>query len=173
LDPLRPDLIDLGRLLPIGSTVVARTTSATRDGAPDLVAAYREAGERGVHLAVFRHAGGDPGAYRLFWNSPELAGASPVTLDVIDITGQGEPQILLSAANPAGVGRMLYVFASRPASYRMVRPVGGSFEGRDYFGESGYELDDTNGDGRVEILARRGAQVEVYAWDGVNFVLVK
>jgi hypothetical protein len=175
VDPSRPEVVDVQRLLPIGSTLLARAAGDLRSsGELDIAAAYRSADGRGVRLAIFTYLGlGDAaGDYRLLWNSAELPGAAPVSLDIADLTGDGVPEALLAVTSPTG-GKMLYVFVSRPAGYRLAVPVGGSFGGKDYFGESGFALADVNGDGKVEISASSGSQVETYAWDGVNFTQMR
>jgi hypothetical protein len=172
VDPSRPASVNLLRLLPFGSVELARATLNVAGGAPSLVSAYRAADDASVTLALFRyHPAAGGGDYRLEWSSVALAGTTPVHLDMVDLTGDGQPEILVDAAAPTGSGRRLFVFTPRPADYRQLAPVGGYFDGKDYFGESGYDLADANGDGHMEILARHGNQVDVYAWDGVNFVL--
>jgi hypothetical protein len=176
VDPLRPDAFDVTRLLPMGSTVAARALGdLDGSGGSDIVAAYRLPGAGAINIGVFKFFGasGTPGDYRQTWNSPELGGGVPVHLDIADITGDGALEILVDVTNPATGGRMLFVFVSRPADYRMALPIGGYFAGKQYFGESGYDLVDVNGDGRIEISARHGGQADVYAWDGVNFTVVK
>ncbi len=176
IDPLRPEAVDVMRLLPLGSTVVARALGdLDGSGLLDIVAAYRMPGASAIHVAVFKYYGAPaaPGDYRLAWSSPQLGGALPVNLDLVDITGDRVAEILVSVTSSWTGGRMLFVFVSRPADYRLALPVGGYFSGKDYFGESGYDLADVNNDGRIEISARHGNQVDVYAWDGVNFTFVK
>jgi len=175
VDSFRPEAVNLLRLLPQGSTVLARATGdIDNDGLLEISAAYRAPGERGLHMALFHYYGptGGPGDYRLIWNSEELSGTTPLGIDLMHLTGQAEPEILVGVTNPAGAGRMLYVFTSRPVGYRLATPVGGYFDGK-AFGEAGFELADVNGDGQVEILARHDHQVDIYAWDGANFALVQ
>lgn len=182
-DRLRPETINLARLLPLGSSVLARAASDIgRDGPLEVVAAYRAAGESGVHVAVF-HSYGETGDYRLYWNSLALATgrAGATNLDVVDITGDGEAEILLSVGPSAAERRSLYVFTGRPITYRMLSPVGGLCAGQDHFGDDGYSLAGgapptdsaqvgTRPASAPDILARCGQATQVYRWDGVNFV---
>lgn len=168
LDPYGADTAMLERLLPIGSRVLARTAGhMTGSDAPDIVAAYRTATGRGVALAVFTRmaAGSD---YRLLWNGEDVPGDEPVALDLVDLTGDGVPEILLAVAGNAGGGRSLYIYTAQPVGYRLALPVGGSFDGQSAFGASGYDIVD-GGDGRADIVARRPNGTEIYAWDGLNF----
>lgn len=171
LDPFGTETANLARLLPIGSAVLARAAGdLTGADAPDIVAAYRSGPERGVSVAVFTRGGSD---YRLLWNSQDVPGAAPVSLDIVDMTGDGVPEILLSVAGASGNGRSLYVYTSRPSGYRLALPIGGSFDGQSAFGAGGYEVKDIDGDGKVEIVAQRAAGSETYAWDGLHFSLRK
>jgi len=173
LDPFGTEVTDLQRLLPIGSTVLARAAGdLTAYDAPDIVAAYRPASGRGVTVAVFARV--DPGsAYRLLWSSQELAGAAPASLDLVDLTGDGVPEILVGVAAADGAGRSLYVLTNRPTGYRLALPVGGSFDGSNAFGETGFVIADVNNDGRPDIVARRPGGADVYSWNGLHFSLVR
>jgi hypothetical protein len=175
-DANRPESVNIARLLPLGSTILARASaSLTPEGARDIVVAYRTPGASGVHVGVFYfpEGGSIQSDYRLYWSSNEIAGKEPVGIDLIDLTGDGTPDIVVGVANPGGAGRMAYVFAGRPAGFRLLAPIGGYAGGKDYFGDTWFELADTNGDGRIEILASHGNQTDTYAWDGVNFVAAK
>ncbi len=102
-----------------------------------------------------------------------MTGTMPASLDIADLTGDGRPEILLTATLPEGNGKALYVFVSRPVGYRLAVPIGGASGGKGFFGASGYELADVNADGKVEIRARSGGQVDTYVWDGLNFALME
>ncbi len=170
IDPLRPEAVDVTRLLPLGSTVLARASGdLDGDGRAEIVVGYRPARQTKLVVAVFRYyaLGSGPGEYRLLWSSAELAGETSLGLELVDITGDSEADIIWGVGRSSQ--RMLYVLTARPAGYRLVLPVGGYFDGRDAFGESGYELADTDGDGQVEIIARYDSQTDTYKWDGLDF----
>ena len=169
-DPSRPDSINVLPFLPQSSAIVARTSGdVDGDGVAEIIAAYRGQRETGVHLAVLqRSAANGPVAYRLYWNSPSLAVQTPITIELRDVTQDGRPDMLVSGASPAS-GRSLYVVVRRPGDFRLVRPVGGYFGDKDYFGESGYDLVDAGG--RTSIATRHGDIVDTYTWDGANFTV--
>ena len=176
VDVLRPESVDALRLLPRGSTLLARGAgNLLQNSAPEIVAAYHPPNSTDLRIAVFTYPSGTgaAGDYRLYWSSSELGGAAPVSVDIVDITGDGVPEIMLGAASPGGSGQLLFVFVRRPLDLRLAAPVGGHFDGKNYYGESGYDLADVNNDGRAEIRARHEGQVDIYAWDGVNFVALK
>jgi hypothetical protein len=167
----KPDSINILPLLPQGSTVVARTSGdLDSDGVPEIVAAYGGQRENGLRIAVVRRgAGNSPGAYRLDWTSPLLAIQAPVDLELRDVTDDGVPDVLISG-DTAGSGRSLYVLLRRPGDFRLAGPVGGYFDGKGYFGESGYEVAEDSF-GNIAILARRGNLTDTYVWDGANFTI--
>lgn len=166
----RPQELDISRMLPSGSAVLARAMASVSGASrPDIVVVYRTPGALGINAGVFYYPAG-AAAYRLYWSSAEMAGTGPISLDLADLTGDGAPEILVGVGNPSASGRMLYVFTSQPKGFRLLLPGGGYFAGKDHFGETWFELSATRSDGRVDILARHGGQTDVYTWDGVNFV---
>ena len=167
-DPSRPESVDVLPLLPLASTVVARTSGdIDSNGVAEIIVAYRGQDETGVRLAVLQRSAAKAAVgYRLHWNSPLLVVQSPITLELRDLTGDSVPDILASGASQAA-GRSLYVIVRRPGDYRLINPVGGYFGDKGYFGESGYEL--ANAGGRTDILAQHGNLVDTYTWDGANF----
>ena len=110
--------------------------------------------------------------YELVWQSDALFGERAGSLTLQDINGDGRLEVLCLQSMGAS-GQALQVFAWSADDYRLLRPVGGRFDGLEYFGEKGVRLVDLDGDGIVEVLGAYGPAAsasDVYAWDGQAYV---
>jgi len=113
--------------------------------------------------------------HAIAFQSEALAGDRAEALWLADINADSYTEILSVQALGAS-GETLYVLAWQDGAFVFLCPQGGQFDGLDHFGDNGVRIDDLNGDGKLEILARYGAaasQLDVYRWDGSRYVYIE
>lgn len=109
--------------------------------------------------------------YDLAWHSFQLIGTRAEKLDVVDVNGEGPPEVL-SKQSMGAAGETLYILGWRDGAYDFLRPDGGPFDGESSFGADGVSLADDDGDGVMEIVATyhdRGPSVACYRWNGERY----
>lgn len=110
--------------------------------------------------------------YDVAWHSFHLVGRRAEKLSVMDINGDGRPEVL-SKQSMGASGETLYVLGWRDGVYDFLRPFGGPFDGESGFGTHGVSLDDKDDDGTMEIVASYrdpGPAMASYRWDSEKYV---
>lgn len=112
-----------------------------------------------------------PPGQAVAWQSGKLVGERGEALQVRDINGDGRDEVL-SYQSMGAAGYTLYVVGWRDGAFGLLRPGGGYFDGKGYFGDVGVRLEDLDRNGTYEILASygpAGTSTDVYQWDGKRY----
>ena len=123
-------------------------------------------------LQLFVITRAEDGGYVVAWQSEQLPTERGEALEVRDINGDGLPEVLSMQAMGAS-GQTLYILSWQGDGYGWLSPHGGHFDGQASFGEVGVGVDDLDGDGRDEVVARYGpaaVYADVYSWNGEAYV---
>src|SRR6266481_737774 len=159
-------LVDAVKVDPDGAIDV-KFFKADLDGSGQfrfILAAYSQQFSGGVYLRVFKQEG----ATLRFIGEQEdqnRHGGYTLTIDFVDIDGDGIPEFDLSGTDLSGRQLMHEYFCWTGTSlHQMLNPH------KEIAADAG--LEDIDGDGKLELLVQHGAnQYAVYKFDGANFTL--
>jgi len=167
--------IDVNLALGDGA-VVLRQTSADLDGdgheelivVSDVGLGQADSVGNRIELSIIQPELADP---PVAWKV-RTRGLDAGPLELMDLNGDGRPEVL-SVQSVGESGRILYVVTWGNAGYDLLRPFGGHFDGYDAFGETGFGLEDNDGDGVMEIMGAYGpsaSRIDTYRWNGQRYV---
>lgn len=167
------------RHLPAESVVIEAAAVRVADGREPLVVTllgYERTPDRlgygQIELAAL-DTSKSPGA-SIVWTSGPTIGERAEALQVRDINGDGADEVL-SIQSTGATAEVLYVLGFASGAAGWLKPVGGKFDGQDYFGEVAARLEDLDGDGLLDILASYGpaaTYTDVYHWNGSEYEFV-
>ncbi len=109
-----------------------------------------------------------PEGQRTAWLSDPLVGDRGEPLLALDLTGDGNPEVV-SVQSMGAAGQTVYVLSSQGSTFGFLRAEGGSFHAQDHFGQNGARLKQVDGDQLPTILASFGpaaSWMDTYGWNG-------
>jgi hypothetical protein len=164
----QPDIL---ALLPAGNQPLAVVPSdLDGDGHMEWVVLAGKTGQPAFETVLPLVIAARPGGFQIVWRGQvDFSVAASGNLQVLDLTGDGHPEILYQNATPAGgVYAFVYSGSAQVDQHPSLRPQGGACAGLDYFCGWTLEIGAPAGSQPrplISLINRTGAR-QYYRWSG-------
>jgi hypothetical protein len=174
---LDPSSVDLSKYFPSDEKLRAKLfADVSKDGNKEIIFLSGKSWDVNVQdpfLITIHILTWDGSKYVSSWEQ-KTEGEVSQELQAEDINKDSIVEIL--SYQVIGNSPRLYIVAWNGSSYDFLKPVGGNFDFRGFFGLKGVKLKDDENDGVKEIYGYygpAGSKADIYKWDGKNYTYSK